>query len=70
MALAATVLLAGLAPFVALVWLPTSKDAEVGRAAVRSFGLLAWVLLYVLAIAGLAELSAYATSLPASPSAP
>jgi copper transport protein len=61
MALAATVLLAGLAPFVALVWLPTSKDAEVGRAAVRSFGLLAWVLLYVLAIAGLAELSAYAT---------
>ena len=26
---------------VALVWLPTSKDAEVGRAAVRSFGLLA-----------------------------
>ncbi len=61
MALAATVLLAGLAPFVALVWLPTSKDAEVGRAAVRTFGLLAWVLLYVLAIAGLAELSAYAT---------
>ncbi len=61
MALATTVLLAGLAPFVALVWLPASKDAEVGRAAVRSFGLLAWVLLYVLAIAGLAELSAYAT---------
>jgi copper transport protein len=60
-ALAATVLLAGLAPFVALVWLPASKDAEVGRAAVRSFGLLAWVLLCVLAIAGVAELSAYAT---------
>ncbi len=61
MTLAATVLLAGLAPFVALVWLPASKYAEVGRAAVRSFGLLAWVLFYVLAVAGIAELSAYAT---------
>lgn len=60
-ALAATVLLAGLAPFVALVWLPASKDVEVGRAAVRPLGLVAWVLLYVLAIAGVAELSAYAT---------
>ena len=39
-----------------------SRPAKDGRrAAVRSFGLLAWVLLYVLAIAGLAELSAYAT---------
>lgn len=60
-ALGATVLLAGLGPFVALVWLPTSEDVEVGRAAVRPFGLVAWVLLYVLAIAGVAELSAYAT---------
>jgi putative copper export protein len=60
-ALAATVLLAGLAPFAVLVWLPASKDVGVGRAGVRPFGLLAWVLLYVLAIAGVAELSAYAT---------
>ena len=60
-ALAAAVLLAGLAPFAALVWLPASKDDEAGRAAVGSFGLVAWMLLYVLAIAGVAELSAYAT---------
>lgn len=60
-ALGATVLLAGLAPFAVLVWLPASKGVEVGRAAVRPFGLVAWVLLYVLAIAGVAELSAYAT---------
>ena len=60
-ALAATVLLAGLAPFAALVWLPASKDAVVGRAAVRPFGLLAWLLLYVLAIAGVAEVATYAT---------
>lgn len=58
-ALAATVFLAGLAPFAALVWLPASKD--IGRAALGPFGLVAWVLLYVLAIAGVAELSAYAT---------
>ncbi|HEX2185898.1 MAG TPA: CopD family protein, partial [Chloroflexota bacterium] len=60
-ALAATVLLAGLAPFAALVWLPASKDAVVGRAAVRPFGLLAWLLLYVLAIAGVAEVATYST---------
>jgi putative copper export protein len=61
LALAAAVLLAGLAPFAALVWLPASKDVVVGRAAVRPFGLLAWVLLYTLAIAGVAELATYAT---------
>jgi putative copper export protein len=60
-ALAATVLLAGLAPFATLVWLPASKNVGAGRDAVRPFGLLAWVLLYVLAIAGVGELSAYAT---------
>jgi putative copper export protein len=60
-ALAATVFLAGLAPFAALVWLPASKDVGAGRDAVASFGLVTWVLLYVLAIAGVAELSTYAT---------
>ncbi len=54
-------LLAGLAPFAALVWLPASKDVGAGRDAVRSFGPLAWVLLYVLVIAGVAEVSVYAT---------
>ncbi len=60
-ALAATVLLAGLAPFAALAWRPASKDVAVGRAAVRPFGLLAWLLLYVLAIAGVAKVATYAT---------
>jgi hypothetical protein len=60
-ALAATVLLAGLAPFAALVWLPVSKGTGAGRDAVRPFGLLAWILLYVLLIAVVCELSAYAT---------
>src|SRR3712207_1998953 len=59
-ALAATALLAGLAPFAALVWLPASRDIAPGRDAIRPFGSLAWVLLCVLAVAGVGELSAYA----------
>jgi copper transport protein len=58
--LAATALLAGLAPFSALVWLPSSKEVGDGRDAIGQFGILAWVLLYVLAVAGAGELSAYA----------
>jgi copper transport protein len=69
-ALGATVLLAGLAPFVALVWLPASKDVDVSQTAVRPFGLVAWVLLYVLVIAGVAELSAYATLASGEPLSP
>jgi copper transport protein len=60
-ALAATALLAGLAPFAALVWLPASgQTGGAGHGALRPFGVLAWVLLCVLAAAGVGELSAYA----------
>jgi putative copper export protein len=59
-ALGATALLAGLAPFAALVWLPASREVGVGCDAIRPFGLLAWILFYVLAVAGVGELSAYA----------
>ena len=59
--LAATVFLAGLGPFAALVWLPASRVVGVGRDAVRSLAPLAWVLFCVLVLAGLAELSRYAT---------
>jgi copper transport protein len=59
-ALAAAALLAGLAPFAALVWLPASGRSGTGRAAIRPFGALAWGLLLVLAVAGAGELSSYA----------
>lgn len=58
--LAATAFLAGLAPFAVLVWLPASTQLAVGRDAIRPFGVLAWALLCVLAVAGVGELSAYA----------
>ncbi|MBD0354238.1 MAG: CopD family protein [Rubrobacteraceae bacterium] len=58
--LAATALLAGLAPFATLVWLPASKEVGDGHGAIRPFGVLAWVLFYVLAVAGVGELAAYA----------
>ena len=58
--LAATALLAGLAPFAALVWLPASREVGEGHDAMGPFGILAWVLFYVLALAGVGELSAYA----------
>jgi copper transport protein len=58
--LAATALLAGLAPFAALVWLPATREVGDGREAIRPFGLLAWILFYVLTVAGVGELSAYA----------
>ena len=59
-ALAATAFLAGLAPFVALVWLPANGQSGVGRAAIRPLGALAWGLLVALAVAGVGELSSYA----------
>lgn len=63
-ALAATALLAGLAPFVTLVWLPAGRRSGAChgacRGALRPFGLLALVLFCVLAVAGVGELSAYA----------
>jgi copper transport protein len=58
--LAATAFLAGLAPFAALVWLPASRESGAGRDAIRGFAILAWLLFYVLAVAGVGELSAYA----------
>lgn len=60
LALAATAFLAGLAPFAVLVWLPASRQSCAGRAAIRSFGVLAWGLLLALAVAGVGELSSYA----------
>ena len=60
LALAATALLAGLAPFAALVWLPANGQTGAGRGAIRPFALLAWVLVGVLAIAGAGELASYA----------
>ena len=58
--LAATAFLAGLAPFAAVVWLPANGQSGVGRAALRSFGVLAGGLLLALALAGVGELSSYA----------
>jgi copper transport protein len=60
LALAATAFLAGLAPFAVLVWLPSSRQSGVGRAAIRSFGMLAGGLLLALTVAGVGELSSYA----------
>ena len=59
-ALAASALLAGLAPFAALVWLPASSEVGAGYRAVRPFGLAAWGLFYVLVFAGVGELASYA----------
>jgi copper transport protein len=58
--LTATALLAGLAPFAALVWLPASREVGGGHDAIGPFVILAWVLLYVLVLAGTGEVSAYA----------
>jgi copper transport protein len=66
-ALAATALLAGLAPFAALVWLPASGQTGSGLGSLRSFGVLAWVLFSVLAVAGGGELAAYAVRVSGEP---
>ena len=58
--LVATALLAGLAPFAVLVWLPATSQSGAGRDAIRPFGIAAWVLLLALAVAGAGELSSYA----------
>jgi copper transport protein len=58
--LAAAAFLGGLAPFAVLIWLPSSKATGIGRDALRLFGYLAPVLLYVLAVAGAGELAVYA----------
>src|SRR5919112_1446947 len=67
LALAATAFLAGLAPFAVLVWLPASRQSRVGRAAIRSFGVLAGGLLLALALAGVGELSSYAVRASGDP---
>jgi copper transport protein len=58
--LAATALLAGLAPFAALVWLPASVEVGAGRDAIGPFGVVAWSLFYLLIFAGAGELAVYA----------
>ncbi len=67
LALAASAFLAGLAPFVALVWLPASRHTAAGHGALRPFGVLAWALLCVLAVAGVGELSSYAVRASGEP---
>jgi copper transport protein len=67
LALAASAFLAGLAPFAAVVWLPASGQSGVGRAAIRSFGVLAGGLLLALALAGVGELSTYAVRASGDP---
>ena len=67
LALAATALLAGLAPFAVLVWLPACGRSGVGRAAIRPFGALAWGLLLVLVVAGVGEMSSYAVRASGEP---
>jgi copper transport protein len=67
LALAATAFLAGLAPFAVLVWLPASRQSGVGRAAIRSYGVLAGGLLLALALAGVGELSSYAVRASGDP---
>jgi len=67
LALAATAFLAGLAPFAAVVWLPASRQSGFGRAAIRSFGVLAGGLLLALALAGVGELSSYAVRASGDP---
>ena len=58
--LAACALLAGLAPFATLVWLPASGEVGNGRDAIGPFGVVAWSLFYVLVFAGAGELAVYA----------
>src|ERR687895_610053 len=67
LALAASAFLAGLAPFAVLVWLPASRYSGVGRAAIRSFGVLAGGLLLALALTGVGELSNYAVRASGDP---
>jgi hypothetical protein len=42
------------------VWLPASRQTDIGRDAIRPFGVAAWPLLLALAVAGAGELSSYA----------
>jgi copper transport protein len=68
LALAASAFLAGLAPFVALVWLPASRQTgTAGHGTLRPFGVLAWALLCVLTVAGVGELSSYAVRASGEP---
>ena len=67
LALTATALLAGLAPFAVLVWLPACGQSSVGRGAIRPFGVVAWALLLALAVAGVGELSSYAVRVSDEP---
>lgn len=65
--LGAAVFLAGLAAFVILVWVPTSRSAGAGRDAEFLFVRWMWALFGLLAIAGTVELSLYAVRASGEP---
>jgi uncharacterized protein (DUF305 family)/putative copper export protein len=68
--LAATVFLAGIAAFVALVWLPASRAFRIERNGVVSFSHLMWALFVLLVIAGMVEISLYAVRASGEPFTP
>lgn len=61
------VFLAGLAAFVALVWLPAGRSAFEGGAPVGDFVRAAWVLFAVLGIVGMADVGVYAVRATGEP---
>jgi putative copper export protein len=66
----AAVFLAGLAAFVALVWLPATRTAGREHDATEPFVRPLWVLLGLLAVAGAVELSLYAAEASGQPFSP
>lgn len=65
--LAACVFMAGLAAFVALVWLPASRTGGAGRDAAGLFVRWTWALFGLLVVAGVVELSVYAVRASGEP---
>ncbi len=66
----AAVFLAGLAAFVALVWLPATRTAGGERDATEPFVRPLWALLGLLVVAGAVELSLYAVEASGQPFSP
>jgi uncharacterized protein (DUF305 family)/putative copper export protein len=67
----ASAFLVGLVAFVALVWLPAGRAEGVeGEEAVRPFCRWMWLLVGLLVLAGLVELTAYATRASGEPPSP
>lgn len=65
--LGATLFLAGLMAFTALVWLPASRESGVGQAAASLLNRGAWAMFAVLVVAGLVEISLYAVRASGEP---